>query len=64
MKAEKPKKKQYVNILFDDELLKRIDDFRFKNRFPSRTESVRWLVDRALKQKLAPDAAKVEARGK
>lgn len=53
MKATKPKEKQYVNILFDDETLKRIDDFRFKNRFPSRNETVRWLLTWALDQKPA-----------
>jgi metal-responsive CopG/Arc/MetJ family transcriptional regulator len=51
MKADKAKKKQYVNLLFDDALMKRIDDFRFKNRFPSRTEAVRWLLSWALRQK-------------
>jgi metal-responsive CopG/Arc/MetJ family transcriptional regulator len=46
--------KQYVNILFEEKLLSRIDDFRFKYRFPSRTEALRWLVKAALEAKLAP----------
>ncbi len=51
MKAPKAGEKQYVNILFDETMLKRIDDFRFKNRFPSRNEAVRWLIGWALDQK-------------
>ena len=43
--------KRYVNILFDDDTLRAIDDFRFKNRFESRTEAIRWLIAFALKQK-------------
>ncbi len=45
------KKQQYVNVLFEAQLLKAIDDFRFKNRFVSRTEAIRWLVKHALAQK-------------
>jgi metal-responsive CopG/Arc/MetJ family transcriptional regulator len=48
--------KRYVNVLFDERILKDIDDFRFKHRFPSRTEAIRWLIARSLKRKpmLAP----------
>ena len=42
--------KQYVNVLFEERMLKEIDDFRFENRFPSRTEAIRWLLEWALKQ--------------
>jgi metal-responsive CopG/Arc/MetJ family transcriptional regulator len=45
------KPQQYVNVLFDEKLLKSIDDFRFKNRFASRTEAIRWLISYALSQK-------------
>lgn len=48
------KDKTLLHILVDGTLLKRLDDFRFKNRFQSRTEAVRWLLDAALKAKLAP----------
>jgi metal-responsive CopG/Arc/MetJ family transcriptional regulator len=50
---EKPDK-QYVNVLFDEKLLSRVDDFRFKNRVASRTEAIRWLIKAALDQKLTP----------
>jgi metal-responsive CopG/Arc/MetJ family transcriptional regulator len=46
--------KQYVNVLFEEKLLSRIDDFRFKQRFQSRTEAIRWLIKAALDAKLAP----------
>jgi metal-responsive CopG/Arc/MetJ family transcriptional regulator len=50
----KDDEKQYVNVLFDEKLLSRMDDFRFKHRFTSRTEAIRWLLDWALKQKPTP----------
>ena len=46
--------RQYINVLFDQEMLKRIDDFRFANRLPSRTEAIRELVRVGLDKKLAP----------
>ena len=50
----KPRKKpQSVILLVMDpypDLLKRINDFRFENRFDSRSEAIRWLLDFALKK--------------
>jgi len=43
-----------LHILIDPALLKRVDDFRFKARFATRSEAVRWLLDASLKAKLAP----------
>lgn len=43
-----------LNLLLDEELLKKIEDFRFKHRFKNRTEAIRWLIDAALKAKLVP----------
>jgi metal-responsive CopG/Arc/MetJ family transcriptional regulator len=43
--------KKLVHMLFDATLLKRLDDFRFKNRFANRTEAIKWLLDWALSQK-------------
>jgi len=34
--------------------LKRLEDFRFKHRFESRSEAARWLMKAALDAKLAP----------
>lgn len=53
MTDPKPHEKQYVNVLFERDLLKRIDDFRFKNRLASRTEAIRWLLRWAIEQKPA-----------
>jgi hypothetical protein len=43
--------KTLINFIIDDGLLKRIEDFRFKNRFQTRAAAIKWLLDYALKQK-------------
>lgn len=48
------KNQRYVNILFDQATLDRIDNFRFEQRFASRTEAIRWLIQAALDKKLKP----------
>ena len=52
--------KQMVHMQIDLPLLKRLDDFRFKYRFESRSEAARWLLKHALDQKPVPP--KVEER--
>lgn len=47
--------KQPAHILFETELLNRVDDFRFKHRFESRAAAIKWLLDWALKQKPSVD---------
>jgi hypothetical protein len=47
--------KPYLNFVIDPELLKRLDDFRFRHRFPTRAAAIKWLLDWALKQKPAPE---------
>jgi hypothetical protein len=49
--------KQLVHMRLDIPLLKRLDDFRFKYRFESRSEAARWLMKLALDQKAAPKPA-------
>lgn len=44
-----PTEKPIINFVVDDELLKRIDDFRFANRINSRSEAIRRLIDEGLK---------------
>ncbi len=44
MPTEKPK----ILITFDEDLLKRIDDYRFENRINSRSEAIRRLIEEAL----------------
>jgi metal-responsive CopG/Arc/MetJ family transcriptional regulator len=45
---------QMVHMRLDVPLLKRLDDFRFKHRFGSRSEAARWLMKFALDQKPSP----------
>lgn len=46
-----PSEKPYLSFVVDPELLQRLDDFRFKNRFGSRAEAIKWLLAFALDQK-------------
>ncbi len=52
MSTEKPK----ILITFDDDLLTRIDDFRFGNRINSRSEAIRRLIEEGLKASVPPKA--------
>jgi hypothetical protein len=54
MTTDKPK----ILFVADDELLRRIDDFRFGNRISTRAEAIRMLLDRALKQFEGKDGKK------
>jgi hypothetical protein len=51
MSSDKP----FLSFLVDPELLKRLDDWRFKNRFATRAAAIKWLLDWALKQKPVPE---------
>ena len=51
MSTDKP----LLNFVIEPELLKRLDDYRFKHRFDSRAAAIKWLLDAALKAKLAPE---------
>ena len=44
MATDKPK----ILLILDDDLLKRIDDYRYENRIPARTEAIRRLIDKSL----------------
>ena len=46
MATEKP----VINIIIDEELLRQIEEYRYKNRFPSRTAAIRELLELALSQ--------------
>jgi len=43
-----------LNFLIELELLKRVDDFRFKHRFQTRAAAIKWLLDWAMNQKPVP----------
>ncbi len=47
-------KKPYLTLVIEEDLLKRIEDFRFKNRFQSRAAAMKWLMGWALDQKPKP----------
>jgi len=46
MPTEKPK----ILFVVDNKLIERLDDFRYDNRIPSRSEAIRRLLDEALKK--------------
>jgi hypothetical protein len=48
---------QMVHMRIEQALVKRLDDFRFKHRFESRSEVARWLLYWALDQKPKPQEA-------
>jgi hypothetical protein len=52
MASDKP----LLNFYVDCDLLKRLDDFRFKNRFESRAAAIKWLLDWAMRQKPVPES--------
>jgi len=46
MPTEKPK----VIFVADNDLLRRLDDFRFNNRISSRSKAIRQLLEKALQE--------------
>jgi metal-responsive CopG/Arc/MetJ family transcriptional regulator len=45
-----PYKRNIFNFQADDELTKRLEDFRFENRINTRSEAIRRLLEEALKK--------------
>ena len=45
-----PSKKPQVLLTLDEDLLERIEDFRYGNRIPTRSEAMRRLLVEALKK--------------
>jgi metal-responsive CopG/Arc/MetJ family transcriptional regulator len=45
-----PTKKPILTFVVDEELLKRINDFRFDNRIEVRSEAIRMLIEKGLKE--------------
>lgn len=43
-----PTKKNVIPIVLDDELLARIEDFRYSNRFPSRSSAIIYIIRKGL----------------
>jgi len=53
-----PSKKPFLAFLVDEDLLRAIDDFRFRWRFESRAAAIKWLLAWALRQDPKPDERK------
>jgi hypothetical protein len=52
--VDRDRTRQMLTFFIDTELLDRIDDFRFDNRFPTRAGAIRWLLDWALRKAPPP----------
>ena len=67
MPTEKPR----YTITLDEEMLKKIDDFRFENRFPNRTQATLELIRIGMEalekqqeeQKSKPSSEETERKG-
>lgn len=57
-----PTEKPRYTVIVDEELLKEIDDFRFENRYPSRSAATLELIRMGMKQlkKEREDAQKAQ----
>ena len=51
-----PSDKPLLNFIVEPALLQRLDDYRFKHRFPTRAAAIKWLLEWALKQNPKPEA--------
>ncbi len=49
-----PSDKPLLIFVIELDLLKRLEDFRFKHRFRSRAAAIKWLLRWALEQKPLP----------
>jgi hypothetical protein len=54
-----PSDRQLLNFIVEKDLLNRLDDFRFQNRFATRAGAIKWLLDWALEQGAKPDRIQV-----
>ena len=45
-----PTRKPQILLTLDEDLLERIEDYRYTNRIPARSEAVRRLIDESLKR--------------
>jgi hypothetical protein len=52
--------RQLLNFIIENNLLTRVDDFRFQNRFPTRAGAIKWLLDWALQQGPNPAVSRPE----
>jgi hypothetical protein len=48
-------KTDFVHIRMELDLLAKLDDFRYRNRFPTRTQAIKWLLREAFRKRLKPE---------
>lgn len=48
--GDRVKISEYLNLGLTEKMLKQIEDYQFKNRIQSRSEAIRKLIDKGLKQ--------------
>lgn len=58
-----PTQKPRYTVIVDEEMLKKIDDFRFENRFPSRSAATIELIKLGMEQ-LEKEQAEQESKKK
>lgn len=51
-----PSKLPMLHLVVEEDLRERLDDFRFKHRFTSRSAAMKWLLNWALTQDPKPDS--------
>jgi metal-responsive CopG/Arc/MetJ family transcriptional regulator len=56
-----PSEKPLVSFVIDEDLLEALDDFRFRERFASRSAAIKWLLRWSLEQKPTPPAPRERA---
>ncbi|MBW1785584.1 MAG: hypothetical protein JRK53_03040 [Deltaproteobacteria bacterium] len=44
-----PTKKPVITMIFPEDLLEKVEDYRYENRIPTRTEAIRQLIEKGLK---------------
>lgn len=49
-----PSQKPLIHLNMDEELIERLDDWRFSRRMPSRAAAFKWLLSWALEQNPDP----------
>jgi len=49
-----PSDKPLINFVIPEELLVKVDRFRFENHFPSRAGAIKWLLEWSLQQNPQP----------
>ena len=45
-----PTKQPVITMIFPEDLLNKVEDYRYENRIPTRTEAIRQLLEKGLKQ--------------